>query len=240
MTREKVSLYRGLSFNRKESRTLEEMEAELNQNGDPIDRGSCLSVPNIPHHSLPVALVLESLLSQEKEAVPRYCDKGLLCKYACGDLIGANHYAVRQNEPGLILHLEVDLSRLIIDGRDFLYTVVPRIIQQQGVQTSEIIDSLTQAFGEKILEYITLGYHLRDMKPDVSFRLVDYMCMDTEIIKAHLSSNLLIKGRANTIFKSAFGVIGDLKPKDIVRITKADTALRSRFEKSISIHDIFN
>ncbi|WP_027339974.1 hypothetical protein [Halonatronum saccharophilum] len=239
MKKEKNLLLRGLAFNPNDFNSLNEMKISLLKNGDPIDRGSCLQVPNIDHHNMNANSVIESVLTDEKNGVLRYKknnNKQSLAKYVCGDSIGANFYATRQYEPGLVLHLKADISSLVIDGRDFLYTIIPIIIKKETQQKYAKI--LSQSFGTKIVDYLNSGSKLKDNSRNVLFRLVDYICMDLEIIKAHLKSNVLIKGRHNTNFKSAFGVIGDIKPNDIIKITKSDIDVNAYVDNVISVRDI--
>lgn len=229
----KVSLWRGYCFEDKSEDNIEFIKKDLLLNGDSKQEASWLEVQNIVHHCDDVKYIIRNIL-EEEENVSRYSDRK--AKFVCGDTIGADFYATRQGNIGIVAEVKVDINRLVIDGRDFLYYVIPRIIDT-GTRY-EIKELLIKAFGEKTNDYLNYGIKLKGLSPIKLFKFVDYFCMDSDIIKSHLESKILIKGRYKTQFKSAFGVIDGIKPNEVVNIMNPGSKINAEYDDVLCINSI--
>ena len=228
-----VKLWRGLGYDSKGTSSLEMIKNDLLTKGDMREDKAWLQVPNIEHHSYEVDLIINSLFNEDPN-VERYGVKK--SKYVCGDTIGADFYATRNYRDGIILEIETNIDRLVIDGRDFLYYAIPKIIENgMSAATKE---SFENAFGKKSIDYIEKGKKLLGCKRNILFRFIDYFCMDFDIINSNLHSNVLIHGRHSTRFKGAFGVIDGIKPTDIVEIIKPGSKLNITYDYIIDINNL--
>jgi hypothetical protein len=131
---------------------------------------------------------------------------------ACGEIIGANYYAWRQNLTGesttpILIEFEASEDAVAIDGRDFLYTVF-----QLG-EPALARPALVRAFGKAVPRYAERAWVSREQ----SVPLCDLASHDPEVINAHHANSVVIAGRYNTIFCNAFIVRLPVEPSSIVR-----------------------
>jgi hypothetical protein len=101
---------------------------------------------------------------------------------------------------------------LTVDGRDFLYTLIPFACASDRLVPPLTLRLLQEAFGEIIAEYIGAGRMLASKAEEERslfrfWRLTDHAAMDRRVIRAQLSSRITIQGRYGTRFRSAFGVV---------------------------------
>jgi hypothetical protein len=139
----------------------------------------------------------------------------------CGDAAGAYHYATRSRGMGVVVRARVPADRLSVDGRDFLYTVIPELCKADPQSVEPVLPKLKAAFSEAVETYIEAG---RALTVDVQllFRLVDYLVTDRRVIEGHLASRVNLFGRYGTAFRSAFGVHGGIAASEIVDVVLAD------------------
>lgn len=122
------------------------------------------------------------------------------------DKLGAEYYATQHNvfkekSIPLLITLDLDLERLAIDGRDFLYTVLGFIDPKDFEKTKRQTEKLKKIFGKKIEKYIEkLVSHPNSEKTAIC----DLVICDDEIILEHSRNAEIIGGRHGTVFKSAF------------------------------------
>jgi hypothetical protein len=226
-----VTVWRGLVIDEEMPRSVDEYIAAIQNAGCPLGadggqpgvmRGFQLCVPKIPQHELAPS----DAARRVRDAGPnseRYDreDKEWLAICVCGDRGGAFHYATRSQGIGLIVQAEVPFERLTVDGRDFLYSAVPKLCGAIPQSLTPVLPSLKAAFSEIVETYVEAG---RSLTTDVQllFRLVDYMVMDRRVIEGQLASKVDLLGRYKTAFRSAFGVRGGVLPSEIVNIAKAN------------------
>lgn len=188
-------------------------------------------------------------------------DIGLMGKCACADLNGAMYYATRDTGMGIVLEATVPTKRLFVDGVDFLYTFFSDyIVKNFNKIEDRWRDALVGAYGIKILQYIDQAPFLLEklqklenyvlisrsepkIKDDeyissAMCRYVDYICTDQDIIEAHLFSKTLIKGRYNTVFQSAFGIIDGINASEVNGTLLPNTHLTSEYIYEINIFDV--
>lgn len=122
--------------------------------------------------------------------------------FACGDLMGAEHYAfyhgggLEAKEIGLVLKIELDLSGLVVDGRDSLHSLAVRSAHEPGWRS--VIDSM---YGPHCL------YSLDKATPKAASEIcarVDLACQDLRVVKFHLANTNVFGGRWGTLYRSAF------------------------------------
>lgn len=230
-----ITLFRGLGYDNKKGDSLTDIKNTLLNKGDSLREGThSLMVPNIEHHNNSVDSIINELKNEDLNIERYAADK--LCKYVCSDTIGADFYATRSFGNGIVVQINTDITRLIIDGRDFLYYAIPKIIR--GGTSTNIKDIFEKAFGKKAGDYINKGVLLKEMPSNIHFRFVDHFCMDLDIINSNLNSDVLIKGRYNTRFKGAFGIIDGIRPEDIVDIIEPGSNINSNYNYVLSINDI--
>jgi hypothetical protein len=137
---------------------------------------------------------------------------------ACADLAGASYYATKHNRSAehnapILIRFDADIRYVIIDGRDFLYTVF-----QLG--NPELARPLVRRlYGDAILYYLD-----RAWATDQSQRLgmCDLATQDDEVISAHARNDALIAGRYGTCFRTAFMVQTPVGPKRILDVSTAE------------------
>lgn len=111
---------------------------------------------------------------------------------ACAEELGATYYACRHNrtterDAPLLITFEADIRRVIVDGRDFLYTLF-----QVGVppRTRPIAERL---FGAGILPYLDRAW---SVEGEQRIAICDLAIQDESVIRAH-SLNSVVIGGAN-------------------------------------------
>lgn len=134
---------------------------------------------------------------------------------ACGDEEGAAYYAWRHNrnasdDAPLLIEFEAPIENVAIDGKDCLYTVFQRS------DSSLARDFVRDAFGETRLRFAERAWQLADQRSRIA--LCDLMIHDPAVITAHHGSRVVIAGRCNTVFRSAFTVALPIPPTSIVTV----------------------
>ncbi len=131
---------------------------------------------------------------------------------ACGDRDGALHYAWRKNrsennDTPVIIEFEASADDVAIDGKDCLYTVI-----QMGdpVRAKSFIHA---AYGDKGLHYAERAWQSDDRAERIA--LCDLMIHDQEVIEVHHGNELVIAGRSDTRFRSAFTIALPILPHSI-------------------------
>jgi hypothetical protein len=226
----RVRVWRGIAVTNEMPHDIEEYARRIREQGCPLGEsggrkrgGFQLLVPLVDHHTDAPQLVVDRLLSDPLP--PRYDadDVARLSLCVCGDVRGASFYASRDGGSGLVVEAEVEQGRLCIDGRDFLYNVVARFCERDQDLSPELVRAFCGAFGSDIAAYLSEGRRLgvrtkAEGRLDRLFRLVDHIAMDVGVIAAHARSQVTIRGRYETQFRSAFGVIGGLRREDVVGV----------------------
>lgn len=134
---------------------------------------------------------------------------------ACGDVEGAAYYAWQHNrsdvdDAPLLIEFEAPIEQVAIDGKDCLYTLF------QSGDPDRARAFIRAAVGETGLRFAEAAWQLTDQR--VRIALCDLMIHDPEAIAAHHSNRLVIAGRYNTVFRSAFTVALPIPPAAIAAV----------------------
>jgi hypothetical protein len=131
----------------------------------------------------------------DEEPVPRICAcarRGDALYYAC------SHNRDRDRDAPIVVVFEADLVDVIVDGRDFLSTVM-----QLGSPTASRT-WLERIFGTAVLRYADRAWVTEDQDSRIS--VYDLAIQDHDVILAHSENEILLGGRYRTRFASAFMV----------------------------------
>jgi hypothetical protein len=156
-------------------------------------------------------LSLDLTRPKNEEALARVC--------ACARERAALYYACSHNRKGdntasILITFDADPNDVIVDGRDFLYTVV----QLGNREMSR--SALERAFGSAVLRYADRAWATSDQ--NVRIACVDLATQDADVIAAHAVNELVIGGRYKTRFSSAFMVRAPVTAERIVSVERVD------------------
>jgi hypothetical protein len=156
-------------------------------------------------------LTLEITRPKDLPALPRVC--------GCADRRGAIYYACSHNRTGdstasILIEFEADLADVVVDGRDFLYTVL-----QMGSPAANR-ESLERLFGPAVLRYADCAWSTSDQRKRIA--CCDLATQDPDVIRAHALNGLVIGGRHRTRFSSAFLVAAPVSSARIVSVEQID------------------
>ncbi len=159
---------------------------------------------------------------------------------ACGDRYGGSYYALSHNRSAskttsILIEFQAPLELLCVDGKDFLYTVFQRWDQRGAVPIDKVRTTLAALYGPKILEYFDEAALHKESNARVG--ICDLACHDLEVIRAHSENEILIRGRHNTRFCSAFQLQLPVSPESIIRI-ECNPTRPPEPAKSVSLDDV--
>ena len=134
---------------------------------------------------------------------------------ACADETGATYYATKHNrykgnDTPILICFNATLPHVIIDGRDFLYTVFQNGDPQRARPFAEKI------YGPGILQYLDRAWATTDQSQRIA--LCHLAVQDDDVIRAHFKNKIVIAGRYNTRFCSAFMVQTPVPAKHIISV----------------------
>lgn len=120
-------------------------------------------------------LTLENTRSEDVSALPRVC--------ACADRSSAMYYACSHNRTGdhvasILITFDADLADVIIDGRDFLYTVMQIGYPAAGREP------LKRIFGSAVLRYADRAWSMPASDQRNRVACCDLATQDTDVIRA--------------------------------------------------------
>jgi len=141
---------------------------------------------------------------------------------ACGDRLGASHYAVKHNRDsgsekvGIIISFSASLESIYIDGRDFLYTC----FQLWDRETSKYFEKQKQAlckiFGKEIEKYFLKS--ASSSKAQYRIAMCDLACQNLKLIQSYANNKVVLGGRHDTVFCSSFFVKIPVSPDNIIEV----------------------
>ena len=141
---------------------------------------------------------------------------------ACGDELSASYYSCIHNSGNfpLTVKFHTTLDNIYIDGRDFLYTVFQLWDMKSSNDFAKIRRILSDLFGVRILQYFDYCKTENDHQKRIIY--CNYACHDNDVKLSHLKNGIMIKGRNNTHFKSAFLVKAPIPKEDIIDVYTPD------------------
>lgn len=148
-----------------------------------------------------------------------FADKGTAERYA----LVTNR--TKEKDESILISAEVEINDVVIDGRDFLYTVFGNLNTDNSTARHRAERVLVAAYGSGIRRYIEKYLDGDAMKRKVdSIAICDLVVNDLEIIEHHFNSKLVLEGRFRTIFKSSFMVKMPLSTGHIVAVERISEA----------------
>jgi hypothetical protein len=158
-------------------------------------------------------LTMEITRPEDLPELPRIC--------ACADPSSAMYYACRHNRKGdhtasILIEFDADPDHVIVDGRDFLYTVM-----QLGNPVASR-EALERGFGTHVLCYADRAWSTPIADQSTRIACCDLPTQDQLVIRAHASNSLVIGGRHSTRFSSALMVEAPVPPANVVSVERVD------------------
>jgi len=153
---------------------------------------------------------------------------------ACGDRIGASYYAHRGDDSGkvpYVIKFAAPLSSIYVDGRDFLYTVIGYLGKKPELKEKQIL-ILKKLFGKAIERYLIKA--VSSEESTYRFAMCDLACQDENVIIDHYKNKLVIGGRYDTIFRSAFFVKVPISSEQIISV---EVSKIISFKSDLTLHD---
>jgi hypothetical protein len=134
---------------------------------------------------------------------------------ACGDEMGATYYATKHNrhretDTPILISFDADFRDVIIDGRDFLYTIFQLGDPQRVRSRAE------RAYGRGILRYLDRAWATKEQNQRIA--MCDLATQDDDVICSHINNKAVIEGRYNTRFRSAFMVRTPVPAERIISV----------------------
>ena len=136
--------------------------------------------------------------------------------YACSDFEGAARYALSARGTPVVIAFETVLEEIIIDGKDFLYTVFQFWDRSGTGHRDRVRENLSTLFGPAMLGWFDLACRETDTMARIG--LCDLGVHDFAAIKRHYANRTDIAGRHNRLFRSAFALPASLEPAAILDI----------------------
>ena len=155
------------------------------------------------------------------------------------DKLGAVYYATKHNVTKehtvpLLITVDIAIDNLAIDGRDFLYTVFGYMDTNNLKKTKRQTKILKLLYGEKMEYYIEkIIKHPKSEK----YAICDLAIIDNEIIIGHSKNQLIIRGRNNTTFKSAFWGKVPIPNNQVINVERL-TNISTKFIPQITLDEI--
>jgi len=157
---------------------------------------------------------LPSIARSDVDLVPSDETPHRIC--ACADKTSALFYACKKNvnatdTASILITFDADIADVIVDGRDFLYTV----FQMGNPDLARPI--LERLFGSAILRYAERAW--ATPKGDHQRIAICHLAVqDDDVISAHARNTAVTGGRYGTEFRSAFMVRMPIPSEHIVSI----------------------
>lgn len=142
---------------------------------------------------------------------------------ACGSKDSAAFYASKHNVDQaagktlpVVITFSASLDRMYIDCRDFLMSTFQGFDRVSDLYVEGQREVLATLFGTAILPYFDKCVRTADQQQRIA--LGNIATFDRDAILSHLSNSIVLAGRYNTRFKSAFFVSAPIIPSDILDV----------------------
>lgn len=216
-----LHLYRGITVPRENA---EEVKQNMSRNGIRGDEGKQWRFQTVDLKDRLEMLFNKPDLST-KDTRPLGGWFSTVC--ACGDKIGATHYATCHNrhrgadEVSFVITFWSPISDVYVDGRDFLYSCF------QGWDSRTVNDLkmqnkwLVELFGKRVQKYFKKATLSKDQ--DYRIAMCDLACHDWGVVLDHAQNKVIIGGRYGTLFCSAFFVRTPIAPSQIIAVGSVES-----------------
>jgi hypothetical protein len=144
---------------------------------------------------------------------------------ACGDDLGASYYALRHNtyrnadEVSLVVDMDIPETNIFVDGRDFLYACFQLWDCISSDYYKQQCLTLAKLFGSEILQYFNRAASSRCQ--DFRIAMCDLACQDLNVIKVRARNTIIIGGRHQTVYSSAFSIRPPISADQILNVRQA-------------------
>jgi hypothetical protein len=136
--------------------------------------------------------------------------------YACGDFEATARYALRESGTPVVISFEITLEEVMIDGKDFLYTVF-QFWDRDGTSHCDLVrENLSTLFGSAMLGWFDRACRETDTMARIG--PCDLAVHDLAAIDRHYANRTDIAGRHNRLFRSSFALPATLDPAAILNI----------------------
>lgn len=185
---------------------------------DAMRRGSTIASPlEIRRRAVELGKTPGTIRDRIQEMPGRH----VIC--GCGDILGATIYAQTYSRTEderccLLITYSMPVGDLIIDGKDFLYTVFQFWDRNHARHREIVRDVLEIIFGKSILPYFDAAAGLKDTIGRIG--ICDLACVDVDVIRAHAQNSLLVHGRCNTKLCSAFQMQAPVPAERIISVAR--------------------
>jgi hypothetical protein len=138
---------------------------------------------------------------------------------ACADREGALYYALKHirsidHDTPLLISFEAELADVIVDGRDFLFT----LFQSGDPTTARSIAE--RLFGPAVLRYVDRAWQTDNQEQRIA--LCKPALQDDAVIAAHAGNRTVIGGRYWTRFCSAFLARAPVEPSRVLDVSPVE------------------
>jgi len=214
----KLRLYRGISVSKE---LAENIIKNIKEKGLTGDEGKMkFKIPCI----INIRKRLDEIFDSDPLAMNKFFgDFNRLGICTCGDKEGALFYALKHNHSSqktipIIIELEVSLSDIYIDARDFLCPVFQFYDHKVPSKYIEQKQILKKIFGDKVLHYFDKCINTKNQ--DIRIKMCNLASFDEKIVLEHYQNKNVVRGRYGTTFCSAFFVQAPIPSNSIINCEK--------------------
>ncbi len=149
-----------------------------------------------------------------------YSEKEYSGVYACGDEYGARFYALKKNvtterRVSILIVFKANIDSVYVDCRDFLCSAFQFWDQDnRGIKEKQLA-TLRSLYGDRIERYFNKCTSTSDIM--IRIAMCNLAAFDEQITKDHYRNTLIIAGRYETFFCSAFCVKAPIRASAIQR-----------------------
>jgi hypothetical protein len=204
-------LYRGIAL---DQLTADADRAAIRQTGDLAAKSWWKNTMASPPQVRSRKSELARVPSKVRDEISRLPQTPLT--YACGDFDGAARYALRESGIPLVITFEIALEEVIIDGKDFLYTVFQLWDRDGTSHRDRVRENLSTLFGPATLGWFDRACRETDTMARIG--LCDLAVHDLAAIEWHYANRTDIAGRHNRLFRSSFALPAHLNPAAILDV----------------------
>jgi hypothetical protein len=208
-------LYRGIAL---DPQMVDADCAAIRQTGELAARSCWKNTMASPTHVRSCTAKLAQTPSKVRDWIGRLPQTRLT--YACGDYEGAARYALRERGIPVVLIFKIALEEVIIDGKDFLYTVFQLWDQKGTGHRDRVRENLSSLFGPAMVGWFDRACRETDTMARIG--LCDLAVHDLAAIEQHYANTIDMAGRHDRVFRSSFALPANVDPTAILDIEEIE------------------